>query len=196
MARSAASTWPLMQGAAGGRSMFHGSTLASSASASGWRSCATCSGSAWPSRWWAAPPSGVAARRCSRSNPSRWRRRSCPLQDLLALKGGLPPDRLERLRRLADRVVGDLVRELTATLRPALTGTVVARPTRRRCGPLDLSRTVGRSLRTAASGRRLAAAGARPAGPPRGRETLADGKLTHVTSWPVVLSTWSGISPS
>jgi len=39
------------------------------------------------------------------------------LQELLTLKGGLPPDRLERLRRLVDRVVRALVRELTATLR-------------------------------------------------------------------------------
>jgi hypothetical protein len=67
------------------------------------------------------------------------------LQELLALKGGLPPDRLARLarlRRLVDRVVRDLVRELTSRLRPALTGGVVARPTSRPGGPLDLSRTV------------------------------------------------------
>jgi Mg-chelatase subunit ChlD len=70
------------------------------------------------------------------------------LQELLSLKGGLPPDRLARLRRLVDRVVRDLVRELTSRLRPALTGGVVARPTSRPGGPLDLSRTVARSLRT------------------------------------------------
>ena len=70
------------------------------------------------------------------------------VQELLALRGGLPPDRLARLRRLVDRVVRDLVGELASTLRPALAGPVVARPTRRRSGPLDLRRTVSRSLRT------------------------------------------------
>jgi hypothetical protein len=37
------------------------------------------------------------------------------LQELLALKGGLPPDRLRRLRRLVDRVV----RELTSSPGPS-----------------------------------------------------------------------------
>jgi hypothetical protein len=53
------------------------------------------------------------------------------LQELLALKGGLPPDRLARLRRLVDQVVRELLRELTARWRPALAGTAVPRPTRR-----------------------------------------------------------------
>ncbi len=51
------------------------------------------------------------------------------VQELLALKGGLPPDRLDRLHRLVDRVVRKLLRELTASLRPALAG---ASPTVRR----------------------------------------------------------------
>jgi hypothetical protein len=68
---------------------------------------------------------------------------------LLSLKGGMPPDRLALLQRLVERIVRDLVRELTSSLRPALTGGGVARPARRLGGPLDLSRTVARSLCTA-----------------------------------------------
>jgi Family of unknown function (DUF5682) len=70
------------------------------------------------------------------------------LQELLSLKGGLPLERLVRRSRVVERVVRDLVRELTSSLRPALTGGDVARPTRRPGGPLDLSRRVARSLRT------------------------------------------------
>jgi hypothetical protein len=70
------------------------------------------------------------------------------LQELLSLNGRLPPDRLARPQRHVDRVVRDLVRELTSRLRPALAGVVVARPASRPGGPLDLSRTVARSLRS------------------------------------------------
>jgi Mg-chelatase subunit ChlD len=70
------------------------------------------------------------------------------VQELLALKGSLPPDRLTRLRALVDRVIRELVRELAVTLRPALAGTVVARPTRRPGGALDVRRTVAGSLAT------------------------------------------------
>jgi len=70
------------------------------------------------------------------------------LQQLLALKGGLPEQRLQRLRRLIAHVVDALVRELSVRLRPALIGSIVARPTRRRGGPLDLRRTVAANLRT------------------------------------------------
>jgi hypothetical protein len=49
---------------------------------------------------------------------------------------------------VVDRVVSELVRELTSSLRPALTGGEVAWPTRRPGGTLDLSPTVARSLRT------------------------------------------------
>ena len=70
------------------------------------------------------------------------------LQQVLSLKGGLSEERLGRLRKLVDHVVRALVEELAIRLRPALSGSVVARPTRRRGGPLDLRRTVARNLRT------------------------------------------------
>ena len=70
------------------------------------------------------------------------------LRQLLSLKGGLAPDRLNHLRTLVERVVIELVRELSTQLRPALHGAVLARPTRRRGGPLDLRRTVANNLRT------------------------------------------------
>jgi len=70
------------------------------------------------------------------------------LEQILSLKGGLSEERLARLRRLVARVVKALVEALAIRLRPAFTGSVVARPTRRRGGPLDLRRTVSRNLRT------------------------------------------------
>jgi Mg-chelatase subunit ChlD len=70
------------------------------------------------------------------------------LEQVLSLKGGLSEDRLTRLRRLVDAVVAALVKELAVRVRPALVGSVVARPTRRRGGPLDLRRTVAENLRT------------------------------------------------
>ena len=70
------------------------------------------------------------------------------LQQILSLKGGLSEERLVRLRRMVARVVKALVDALAVRLRPALTGSVVPRPTRRRGGPLDLRRTVTRNLRT------------------------------------------------
>ena len=70
------------------------------------------------------------------------------LEQVLSLKGGLSEDRLARLRRLVDAVVAALVKELAVRVRPALVGSVVARPTRRRGGPLDLRRTVAENLRT------------------------------------------------
>ena len=70
------------------------------------------------------------------------------LQQILSLKGALPEDRLARLRQLVEHVVRGLVDELAVRLRPAFSGSVVARPTRRRGGPLDLHRTVSRNLRT------------------------------------------------
>jgi Mg-chelatase subunit ChlD len=70
------------------------------------------------------------------------------LQQVLSLKGGLSGDNVDRLRRLVDRVVGALVKDLATRLRPALAGSIVARPTRRRGGPLDLRRTVAGNLRT------------------------------------------------
>jgi hypothetical protein len=70
------------------------------------------------------------------------------LQQVLALKGGLSEDRLGRLRRLVDTVVSALVSQLAVRLQPALIGSILARPTRRRTGPLDLRRTVAGNLRT------------------------------------------------
>ena len=70
------------------------------------------------------------------------------LQQLLSLKGGLPSQRVQRLRRLVDRVVHALVAELGTELTPALVGSVRARPTRRRGGPLDIRRTLASNLRS------------------------------------------------
>src|SRR5205807_3721806 len=70
------------------------------------------------------------------------------LQQLLALKGALPADRLERLRRLVEHIVAQLVKQLATSVRPALHGATLARPTRRKGGPLDLRRTIAANLRT------------------------------------------------
>jgi Mg-chelatase subunit ChlD len=70
------------------------------------------------------------------------------LRQLLSLKGGLSEERLARLRQLVSLVVKSLVRELATQLHPALHGSVIARPTRRKGGPIDLRRTVGANLRT------------------------------------------------
>lgn len=71
------------------------------------------------------------------------------LQQMLSLKGGLAEDKLLRLRRLVDRIVGLLITALAVQVRPALTGMVSPRPSRRRTGPLDLGRTIRANLRTA-----------------------------------------------
>ena len=71
------------------------------------------------------------------------------LEQILALRGGMPESEIEPLRRLARRVVDALVQELARTLRPALAGLATPRPTRRAVGPLDLARTVRASLETA-----------------------------------------------
>jgi hypothetical protein len=70
------------------------------------------------------------------------------LQQVLSLKGGLSEDRLARRRRIVERVVQALVLELATRVRPALVGSVVARPTRRKGGPLDLRRTLAGNLHT------------------------------------------------
>jgi Mg-chelatase subunit ChlD len=70
------------------------------------------------------------------------------LQQLLSLKGALPEERLTRLRSLVGHVVRQLIVQLATSMRPALHGSVIARPTRRKGGPLDLRRTVARNLRT------------------------------------------------
>jgi Mg-chelatase subunit ChlD len=71
---------------------------------------------------------------------------------VLSLKGALPEAKLGHLRRLVDRIVAQLVRELAHRLRPALVGLAVPRPTRRPGGPLDLDRTVRANLHTARRG--------------------------------------------
>lgn len=73
------------------------------------------------------------------------------LQNLLALRGGLPESRLGELRRLVGRVVEQLVDALAVRLQPALSGLATRRPTRRPGGPLDLERTVRRNLHTVRS---------------------------------------------
>ena len=63
------------------------------------------------------------------------------LQELLALEGGLPPDRLARLRSLPDRCVREALGEVTMRLWPALSRLGRARPTRHPGSLLDLFRT-------------------------------------------------------
>lgn len=74
------------------------------------------------------------------------------LEQVLSLKGGLAERDLHRLRALVQRIVEALVKALATRVRPALTGLVTARPTRRNVGPLDLRRTVTANLRTARRG--------------------------------------------
>jgi Mg-chelatase subunit ChlD len=71
------------------------------------------------------------------------------LERVLLLAGGLPEARLGQLRRLVDRLVADLTRELARRMRPALAGLSTPRPTRRPTGPLDLARTLRTNLATA-----------------------------------------------
>ena len=71
------------------------------------------------------------------------------LTNILSLAGGLPEQKLAKLRPLVKRLVEELTRELATRLRPALTGLATPRPTRRPGGPLDLSRTVRANLGTA-----------------------------------------------
>lgn len=80
------------------------------------------------------------------------------LEQILALRGGLGEGRLASLRKLVKAVIEQLVRELSARVRPALTGLTSPRPTRRPGGRLDLRRTVRANLRhvqPAAGGPRL-----------------------------------------
>ncbi|MFF9686908.1 DUF5682 family protein [Streptomyces sp. NPDC014623] len=71
------------------------------------------------------------------------------LRTVLRYAGGLPESRLAVLRPLVRRLVDELTRQLATRLRPALTGTTLARPTRRPGGRLDLSRTLRANLATA-----------------------------------------------
>ncbi|MEW2094164.1 DUF5682 family protein [Streptomyces sp. NPDC006682] len=71
------------------------------------------------------------------------------LRTVLRYAGGLPEARLAALRPLVRRLVDELTRQLATRLRPALTGTMLARPTRRPGGRLDLARTLRANLATA-----------------------------------------------
>jgi hypothetical protein len=71
------------------------------------------------------------------------------LEQVLSLAGALPEAKLGTLRRLAERLIAELTRELASKMRPALTGLTTPRPTRRAGGPLDLHRTIRANLATA-----------------------------------------------
>ena len=71
------------------------------------------------------------------------------LEQVLSLAGSLPEARLGPLRRMVRRVVDALVEELAIRVRPALSGGVLPRATRRRTGRLHLARTVRANLATA-----------------------------------------------
>ncbi|MEU9092136.1 DUF5682 family protein [Streptomyces sp. NPDC048428] len=71
------------------------------------------------------------------------------LRTILRYAGGLPEARLAALRPLVRRLVDELTRQLATRLRPALTGTMLARPTRHPGGRLDLPRTLRANLATA-----------------------------------------------
>ncbi|MFF7627450.1 DUF5682 family protein [Streptomyces cyaneofuscatus] len=71
------------------------------------------------------------------------------LRTVLRYAYGLPEARLAALRPLVRRLVDELTRQLATRLRPALTGTMLARPTRRPGGRLDLPRTLRANLATA-----------------------------------------------
>lgn len=68
------------------------------------------------------------------------------LTSVLNLAGGLPEQRLGKLRPLVRRLVDELARELATRLRPALSGLATPRPTRRPGGRLDLARTLRANL--------------------------------------------------
>ncbi|MCC9311864.1 DUF5682 family protein [Kitasatospora sp. RB6PN24] len=74
------------------------------------------------------------------------------LRTVLQHAGGLPEARLAALRPLVKRLVDELSRELASTLRPALTGLSLPRPSYRRGGRLDLDRTIRANLGTARPG--------------------------------------------
>lgn len=71
------------------------------------------------------------------------------LRTVLSLAGSLSETRLAALRRLANRIIEQLTRELANRMRPAFGGLATPRPTRLPRGPLDLGRTVRANLHTA-----------------------------------------------
>jgi Mg-chelatase subunit ChlD len=74
------------------------------------------------------------------------------LEQVLSLAGAVPEASLGRLRRLVQRVVDQLVAELAVRVRPALTGSVQPRATRRHTGDLHLPRTITANLKRARRG--------------------------------------------
>ncbi|GAA4198593.1 DUF5682 family protein [Streptosporangium oxazolinicum] len=68
------------------------------------------------------------------------------LTSVLSLAGGLPEQRLSRLRPLVRRLVAELAKELATRMRPALTGLATPRPTRRPGGRLNLPATLRGNL--------------------------------------------------
>ncbi|MFD0663647.1 DUF5682 family protein [Thermocatellispora tengchongensis] len=68
------------------------------------------------------------------------------LTSVLSLAGGMPEQRLAKLRPLVRRLVAELTRELATRLRPAMTGLATPRPTHRPGGRLDLPRTLRANL--------------------------------------------------
>ncbi len=68
------------------------------------------------------------------------------LEQVLSLKGGLGEAHLGRLRQIIRHIVDELVKALAVRVRPALTGALSARATRRPTGIVHLSRTVGANL--------------------------------------------------
>ncbi|MGW6330492.1 vWA domain-containing protein, partial [Streptomyces sp. NPDC055097] len=122
------------------------------------------------------------------------------LRTILRYAGGLPEARVAALRPLVRRLVDELTRQLATRLRPALTGTMLARPTRCPGGRLDLPRTLRANLATA----RRAADGTvrvipeKPVFRSRGRRS-ADWRLILVTdvSGSMEASTiWSALTAS
>lgn len=71
------------------------------------------------------------------------------LEQALSLKGGLSEDQLVLLRRLCQRVTASLAEALAVRVRPALTGLLSPRPTRRHTDRLHLRRTIEANLHTA-----------------------------------------------
>ncbi|MEU9954056.1 VWA domain-containing protein, partial [Streptomyces sp. NPDC047939] len=71
------------------------------------------------------------------------------LRTVLRYAGGLPEARLAALRPLVRRLIDELTRQLATRLRPALTGAMSPRPTRRPGGRLDLPRTLRANLAAA-----------------------------------------------
>jgi hypothetical protein len=71
------------------------------------------------------------------------------LQQVLSLAGAVPEANMGPLRQLVRRIVEALVAELAVRVRPAITGAILPRTTRRRGGKLHLRRTVTANLRTA-----------------------------------------------